>query len=130
MIGWFFVIICALFIILWCRHPRLTDPMIEEIRASLIPVHPQIRTIPIYAARRSYTLNKREVFMCLKDENGDYYDRNMIVFVFLHELAHVLNDEIGHGLRFQAIFRELLTRAIALKLYDPSVPLVKNYCTF
>ena len=45
--------------------------------------------------------------MCLKDKNGKYYDDNMLNYVALHELAHVLCDEIGHTDKFYAIFDEL-----------------------
>ena len=40
---------------------------------------------------------KQKVYLCLKDENNEYYNDNMLIYVALHELAHVLCDEIGHA---------------------------------
>ena len=77
---------------------------------------------------QSYTLNKSDVHVCLKDKNGKYYNKNMLIYVVLHELSHVICDEIGHTPKFDAIFAEILDEATKMKIYNPSIPLVQNYC--
>ena len=52
----------------------------------------------------------------------------MLMYVAIHELGHVLCDEIGHTPKFHRIFRELLEKAENLKIYDPNIPIVMNYC--
>ena len=37
--------------------------------------------------------------LCLKDENGNYYDDNMIIYVALHELAHIATKMIPKGFK-------------------------------
>ena len=52
----------------------------------------------------------------------------MLVYVGLHELAHVLCDEIGHTDKFYAIFDKLMDKAEEIGVYDRNIPVVDNYC--
>lgn len=87
-----------------------------------------MREITIVEGKKSYTLNKKNIYLCLKDANKKYYDINSLMYVSLHEIAHVLCEEIGHTQRFAKIFNALLNHASSLNLYDPNKPFVKNYC--
>ena len=49
--------------------------------------------------------------MCLKDSDGNYYDDNSLMFVLLHEIAHVICKSIGHTDEFHKIFEDLLKEA-------------------
>jgi hypothetical protein len=104
------------------------DPLLNEIKADLIKLHPKFKSIEIYEGEKSYTINKQRVYICLKDKNGRYYNRNMLVYVICHELAHVLCDEIGHTEKFHEVFSDLLEQATNAGLYNPSIPPLKNYC--
>ena len=64
----------------------------------------------------------------MKDENNNYYQENMLMYVVLHELAHVICDEIGHTKKFERIFKELLNDAGELGIYNASIPPIPNYC--
>ena len=78
----------------------------------------------------SYTINKKVIHLCTKDpRNGRYYDKNTLMFVVLHELAHVLCSDIGHTDSFSGINQALLDHAVKCGFYDPSKPFVKNYCS-
>lgn len=88
-----------------------------------------LKEIKVTEGPKSFTINKREIFLCLKDKNdARYYDLNSLIFVFLHEMAHVLCDEVGHTQKFTQIFKELLEHAHYYGVYDPTKPFVKNYC--
>ena len=79
--------------------------------------------------KESCTINKKTIHLCTKDpQNGRTYDKNTLMFVVLHELAHVLCEDVGHTERFSTINTALLNYAIENGLYDPSKPFVKNYC--
>lgn len=106
------------------------DPMLSQLRSKLLPVFPEINKVILLRGTKSYTINKKRVHICLKDEKGDYYDENMLIYVTLHELAHVKCDEIGHTKKFHKIFEDLLKRATDHKVYDPKKPIIKNYCEF
>lgn len=85
--------------------------------------------IKIYVGSKSYTINKTRIYLCLKDpENKNYYDDNSLIFVLLHELAHVICKSIGHTNEFHNIFNELLVEASKAGIYNPNIPMIKNYC--
>ena len=104
--------------------------LIETLRTRLDVVHPGIRDIPIKKGEKSYTINKQKIYLCLTDKDGKYYDENMLTYVLLHEFAHVLCDEQHHTDKFYRIFDDLLDRATAAGVYDPSKPIVKDYCEY
>lgn len=107
------------------------DPMLHTIKNRIRPLHPEmVDHIILLEDTKSYTINKKKVYLCLKDENGEYYNENMLIFVAIHELAHVICDEIGHTDKFQNIFQELLTKATDLQIYDPSIAPIQNYCEY
>lgn len=124
------IILISIIYCIWKHYQKSTDPIIIELKHQLKKIHPMIDQIEMYEGKRSYTIDKKKVYLCLKDENGDYYDKNMLTYVLLHELAHVLCDEVGHTDKFRDIFNTLLDKAVDLKLYDPNIPIIKNYCTY
>lgn len=79
----------------------------------------------------SYAEEKRTLILCLrhktKDEHGNYplHDVNTLVFVCLHELAHMMNDQWGHDVEsnFWPLFKFLLEAAVQcdiIKIVDYS----------
>ena len=70
----------------------------------------------------SYSINKGErIVMCLRSRNQQekIIDINTLVFVALHELAHIMTISIGHKPEFWENFRFLLAHAIHWKIYTP-----------
>ena len=120
------------------------DPKLLEIKEAIDPIFSKdmnhtgylevlndrdiFNEISLYKGNKSYTINKEKVFLCLKDKSGNYYDMNTLIYVTLHELAHVICDEIGHTSKFNKIFDQLLTRASEMKIYDSKTPIVQDYC--
>ena len=72
--------------------------------------------------------NKHHRHLCLEDTDGLYYDKNMLIYVTLHELAHIFCDEIGHTEKYHKIFAELLTIANKVGIYDIDQKLPEEYC--
>lgn len=129
----FIIVVVLIFFVMtrFVEEFKKEDPMLHTIRHKIRPLHPEtVDRIVLLEDNKSYTINKKKVYLCLKDENGDYYDENMLVFVAVHELAHVLCDEIGHTDKFQKIFQDLLNKATDLQIYDPSVAPIQNYCEY
>lgn len=104
------------------------DPFIELLKEQLSIIDPRIKHVEIYKDGRSYTINKKKTYICLKDSMGRYYNRNMLCYVILHEYAHILCDQIGHTQKFAMIFKDLLKRAELKGVYDSKVPIIDNYC--
>lgn len=70
----------------------------------------------------SYTVNKGEkVSICLKcrDCSKETFEpENLLMFVVIHELAHIANNEEGHGEKFQRIFKLLLKKSIECDVWE------------
>lgn len=80
----------------------------------------------------SYSVNKGEkIVLCIYDyENEKIYDMNTLLYVCIHELAHIGDINIGHKPSFYSIFNFLLFQSIRLGIYsfyDYSILPVK-YC--
>lgn len=74
----------------------------------------------------SYTENKGEkLVLCLRNKEpnaqGEYefHDINLIMFVVLHELTHVMNDRWGHKMQFWQLFKFVLKNAVECGIYKP-----------
>lgn len=87
--------------------------------------------IGLYKGNKSYSINKEKVFLCLKDEKGEYYNNNILVYVLGHEIAHCVNrDNIGHTQEFHDIFEEVLELMAKEGIFNPSIPIPETYCTY
>jgi len=132
-LGLFFVVLIISYFCLMniTEGFKKEDPKLQHLKSYIAQVRPDmIDRIVLLEDTKSYTINKKKIYMCLRDENGDYYHDNMLLFVVLHELAHVLCDEIGHTDKFQQIFQVLLDDAVKLGIYDPEIEPVQNYCEY
>ena len=77
----------------------------------------------------AYVINKQYLSICLKgfcssincDNNtiNNLDNINLLTYVGIHEMAHIMSEEIGHGAEFKANFKFLLEYSKKLKLYDP-----------
>ena len=67
----------------------------------------------------AYTLNKdQEISICLIDKiTLKIIEFELLVFVLLHELAHVMSVGLGHGEEFQRFFSFIVKLAIKLGLW-------------
>ena len=81
----------------------------------------------------TFTIDKgKQMVFCLTDRVGGakVYDHNLLMYVSLHELAHIASISVGHTLEFKQIFKSILSHAVLAKEYvynDYSVNNV-NYC--
>lgn len=104
------------------------EDTVVRLKKRLIPAFPELSNVKLLKSDdASYTINKQKIYLCTESD-GEVYDDNMLTYVILHELAHTLCPEIGHGKQFQRIFGSLLARATNYNLFDPNIPRVENYC--
>jgi hypothetical protein len=80
----------------------------------------------------SYTVNKgSQIYLCLRSINGQLIaDKNLVMYVVLHELAHVACPEFNHTQLFKDIFKFFIEVASRLGIYretDYSIN-PKDYC--
>ena len=82
----------------------------------------------------AYTENKGEkLAFCLNknnNNNNNLIDQNTLMFVAIHEIAHIMTLSVGHTEEFWQNFKFLLENAVQLGIYEPidykKNP--KNYC--
>lgn len=69
----------------------------------------------------AYSLNKgAELSICIRDKETDkFIDDNTIMFVAIHELAHIMTDETGHTPKFWNNMKYLLLEASSIGIYSP-----------
>lgn len=74
----------------------------------------------------TFTVDKSDMHVCLRtrDQTEKMYDINLLMYVILHELAHLCNFDInqnpihGHGEEFKVIFKMLVVEAIRIGVYN------------
>ena len=73
-----------------------------------------------HSSYTSYSVNKGdEIVFCLKSKKtNEYHDMNLMMYVAIHELAHVANKEYGHGESFKMIFAFLASAALEANIYN------------
>jgi predicted metal-dependent hydrolase len=74
------------------------------------------------AEHTSYSVNKGEkVHLCLRQREGrneSLMEENIMVFVSIHEMAHIITPTIGHGPDFWNNFAWLLKQAEEIGIYE------------
>jgi hypothetical protein len=113
------------------RVETYDDPVTREIHQKLMKLDPRAQKLSIRGSSQSFTEDKERMYLCLKNEKGEYYDQNFLMYVAIHELAHVISQQVdpNHTTdEFKNNFKMLLAKAADMKLYDPSQPLIYDYC--
>ena len=66
----------------------------------------------------SYSVNKGEkIVLCLRHSDNSLVDANVLMYVAVHELGHLMTDEVGHTPKFWDNFKRLLREAIKIGVY-------------
>lgn len=110
-----------------------SDPYFQRLKARFHDI--VLTENPLLRPKKtmtSYSVNKGErIVFCLRDpDNMTIHPINIIMYVALHEFAHIACPEVGHTPLFIKIFKSLVQRAAKADIYalqDYSVKPV-NYC--
>lgn len=67
----------------------------------------------------SYSVNKgQKLVICIRQVDHSFVDMNVVHYVVIHELAHIMTKEVGHVPVFWENFKRLLKEAIDIGLYN------------
>lgn len=107
----------------------------ENVRRLVSKFNPKkiVETLPT-SEYTAYSENKgQKIAFCLnkqKKDNDNLIDENTLMFVALHEMAHVASESIGHNTEFWNNFTFLIEEAEEIQLYTPIDYSKKNaeYC--
>jgi len=127
------ILILALFLTIssYKNNEIKKDDKLDIIKSNLSLIDSRANKIKFFShPTEAYTLNKKEIHMCVHKPNGSYYSDNTLMYIALHELAHAVIpfDTSTHPPIFEHIFQQFIERAILLNLYNPSVPFPDEYC--
>ena len=69
----------------------------------------------------AYVINKKNMSFCLQKTKNEIVleELNLTTYVAIHEFAHIMSEEIGHGPEFIKNFEFLLNYAREIVYYDP-----------
>ena len=69
----------------------------------------------------AYSVNKgEELSICLREKDTEkFMDQNTIIFVAIHELAHIMSVDTGHTKEFWDNMKFLLEEASKIGIYTP-----------
>ena len=69
----------------------------------------------------AYSVNKgEELSLCIREKDTEkFIDNNIIIFVAIHELAHIMTPETGHTPLFWDNMKYLLEQASSSGIYQP-----------
>lgn len=107
----------------------------ENVRRLVQKFNPKkiVETLPT-SEYTAYSQNKgQKIAFCLnkkKEDNDNLIDENTLMFVALHEMAHVASKSIGHNTEFWDNFAFLIEEAEEINIYSPIDYSKKNaeYC--
>jgi len=115
------------------RHLEKSEADDERTRRLVVQFQPdKISEGPDQSKYTSYSVNKGErLVFCIrqKDQARTLMDLNTMVFVAVHELAHICTESVGHTPEFWDNMRWLLQHAINIGIYaDQDFKKPKQYC--
>jgi hypothetical protein len=109
----------------------MADPRIQTMISRFNPNN--LIENDLHEDSTSYSENKGEkIVVCIRDKSDGYplVDENTIMFVVLHEMAHLMTTTVGHTPEFWTNFRRILQDACKIGIYT-EVNYTKNptnYC--
>jgi len=115
------------------RHLEKAEPDDERTRRLIVQFRPdKISEGADHSKYTSYSVNKGErLVFCIrqKDSARTLMDLNTMLFVAIHEVAHICTTSVGHTTEFWDNMRWLLQHAINIGVYmDQDFKKPKQYC--
>jgi hypothetical protein len=105
----------------------------KKLCYELRQICPKLKKIGLKASpNSSMTVGKQNVYICIRDpKTGNFYHHDILVYVLLHEIAHVITDTYSiktHDSAFYKNFNFLLKKALEKNILSeiPKVP--NDYC--
>jgi hypothetical protein len=105
-----------------CKEKFPNKPQVRQWANNFVPDPQRFMESTPDAEHTSYSVNKGEkIHLCLRQRQGmneSLVDENVMMFVAIHEMAHVITPTIGHGPDFWNNFGWLLKQAEQIGVYQ------------
>lgn len=106
---------------LFLKEKFPNKPQVKQLLNNFVPDPSRFEESTPAAEHTSYSVNKGEkVHLCLRQREGgneNLVQENVMVFVSLHEMAHIVTPTLGHGPDFWNNFAWILKQAEEIGIY-------------
>lgn len=106
---------------LFLKENFTNKPQVKQLLNNFVPDPSRFEESTPAAEHTSYSVNKGEkVHLCLRQREGgneNLVQENVMVFVSLHEMAHIVTPTLGHGPDFWNNFAWILKQAEEIGIY-------------
>jgi hypothetical protein len=101
------------------KLPEEYKEYIEQLNDNFSPEKTTIYETEPESNLTSYSVNKgQELSVCLKSKKtNQLHDVNLLMYVTIHEMAHMGCPEVGHGDLFKKIFKFFIEEAVKINVY-------------
>lgn len=104
------------------NYMKTTHPSDPRVKRLIMKFDPEKISESIAGSKyTSYSINKGEkIVLCLrtKDKQAKLTDINTLMFVTLHEIAHIMTISVGHTKEFWSNFKFILKNAVEVGVYN------------
>jgi len=106
---------------LFLKEKFPNKPQVKQLLNNFVPDPSRFEESTPAAEHTSYSVNKGEkVHLCLRQREGgneNLVQENVMVFVSLHEMSHIVTPTLGHGPDFWNNFAWILKQAEEIGIY-------------
>lgn len=67
----------------------------------------------------TYVKNKKFIYLQIRDNKGNLFNRDTLFSALIHEMAHILCYEAGHTAAFIQVEQRLIRLGQQMRLFDP-----------
>lgn len=102
------------------RHMAAKYPNNDDVKRMYARFDPSsISEGSIESGYTSYSVDKgRRIVLCIRQGDKTFVDFNTMLYVAIHEIAHVMTLELDHPPQFWINFKFLLEEAMILNIYS------------
>jgi hypothetical protein len=120
MIQWILIFLLLIYLfsyLFWSKKDLYLESFRPKIKMILeksgFPIFPYRLKV---SDTNTYTLDKRIIYVVTKNKKGQLFNTDTILFVLLHEMAHILSSENHHTPLFHQIENKVYLTAKKLGL--------------
>lgn len=93
--------------------------IIKLYRERYEPLNLYENRFSFFSPTTSFIVNKKDIALCVKDAYGKIHEIGTLFFVLLHEISHMVIQDIHHTQFFWEVFKTLLFKAHKYDIHAP-----------
>ena len=82
--------IFTLLTIMYVRTLYKEDEIIKRVKKQVAILFPEVNGLYIKKSDKSMIYKKKNIYLKIRSDDGEYYSINTLVYVCLHEISHII----------------------------------------